>query len=101
MMGGLIGWLVAARRAEADARHLRALYGAGAEAWCASALAMLTAGDRRCKSIRLIAKALRAIPVPNADEALTPSGANLAGSGPANAGRFAQEPNPVAGRRTA
>ena len=100
-MGGLMGWLVAARRAEADARHLRALYGAGAEAWCASALAALPAGDQRCKTIRRIAKALEAIPAASENEALTSPVASLGRSRPADTGGFVRKPNPVAGRWTA
>ena len=100
-MGGLMGWLVAARRAEADARHLRALYGAGAEAWCASALATLPAGDQRCKSIRRIAKALRAMPAASANEASTAAAASLGRNRPADTAGFARKPNPVAGRRMA
>jgi len=101
MMGGLMGWLVGARRAEADARHLRALYGAGAEAWCASALAALPTGDQRCKTIRRIAKALEAIPAASENEALTSAVAGLGRSRPEGAGGFARKPNSVAGRRTA
>ena len=49
--------------ARADARHLRQLYGARAEAWCEAALRALPAGDARRPSIRRIAKALHKVPV--------------------------------------
>ena len=66
-----------AERADADARHLRDLYGAGAEAWCASALAALPVSDERYRSIRMIAKALRWLPISREGEARTPSGPHL------------------------
>jgi len=66
-MGCLMAWLGRAgvqtdAEAEADARHLRDLYGARAEAWCAASLAALPPNDARRKSIRKIAAALRAAP---------------------------------------
>ena len=63
-MGAMMGWLAGVGRVESDARHLRELYGAEAEAWCASALAALPAGDPRRRSIQLIAKALHHVPAP-------------------------------------
>jgi len=65
-MGAVMGWLGQAERAEFDARHLRDLYGARAEAWCASALDALPPGDPRRGSIRLIAKALHRLPASRA-----------------------------------
>ena len=70
-MAGLMGWLgkadpaddQAAAAAQADARHLRDLHGARAEAWCKAALAALPPGDARRGSIRGIIRALRGIPV--------------------------------------
>jgi len=70
-MGGLMGWLASAVNAEADARHLRELYGPRAEAWCAGALGALAPGDPRRRSIRLIAKALRGLPVSDESRALS------------------------------
>ena len=68
-MGGLIGWLTGAARAEADARHLRTLYGDQAEAWCAGALAALPPGDARRRSVKRIAKALSALTTDSAPAA--------------------------------
>ncbi|HEX4181540.1 MAG TPA: hypothetical protein VHY32_12185 [Caulobacteraceae bacterium] len=62
-MGHLMGWLTGARQAKADARHLRALYGDRAEAWCEGVLAALPPGDARRRSVLRIAKALDALPV--------------------------------------
>ncbi len=69
-----MGWLADAVSAEADARHLRELYGARAEAWCAGALGALAPGDPRRRSIRLIAKALRGLPAPDASQGPAPRG---------------------------
>ncbi len=63
-----MGWLTDAARAESDARHLRELYGARAESWCAGALGALAPGDPRRRSIRLIARALRGLPATDASQ---------------------------------
>jgi len=67
-----MGWRGDAQRAAADARHLRDLYGARAEAWCANALGALPPGDPRRRSIQLIAKALRGLPVADAGQGVPP-----------------------------
>ena len=54
--------------AQADARHLRELYGVRAEAWCEAALRALPAGDARRPSIRRIAKALHGVPLAPIDK---------------------------------
>jgi hypothetical protein len=54
-----LDWWGASRRARADARHLRDLYGDRAEAWCEGALAGLPRNDPRRRSVQLIAQALR------------------------------------------
>jgi hypothetical protein len=54
-----LDWWGASRRARADARHLRDLYGDRAEAWCEGALAGLPRNDPRRRSVRLIVHALR------------------------------------------
>ena len=77
-MAGLLGWLIKADPAEAeaeaaagaDARHLRDLHGARAEAWCKAMLAALPPGDARRGSIRAIVRALRHVPVPKASRAV-------------------------------
>jgi hypothetical protein len=72
-MGGIWGWLAPAdadaAAVEADAHHLRDLYGSGAEAWCAAALAALPAGDVRRESIQKIVRSLRGVPVADLSEA--------------------------------
>ena len=59
---GLWRWLAGRRSVDADARHLRGLYGPDAEAWCVGALAALPPGDPRRKVVRRIARALHRIP---------------------------------------
>lgn len=77
-----MGWLTDAARADADARHLRSLYGARAEAWCAVALGALPPGDPRRRSIRLIAKALRGLPAPEVGQAPSSPHGRVLESGP-------------------
>jgi hypothetical protein len=64
-MGAFLGWRADTARAQADAEHLRNLYGPDAEAWCADALASVPFGDPRRGEILRIVKALRALPAAN------------------------------------
>ncbi len=73
-MGRMMGWLGNAASADADARHLRDIYGTRAEAWCAGALGALAAGDPRRRSIQRIAKALHGLPTIDASPDLSPVG---------------------------